>query len=561
MCGIGLIVFVRSGSKVEIKNKSNLLETEEENLPNDMNIVEAKLTELLRERGNDKVEKFVLDISEDVKMVIIGCLLSLRGKEAFPIPYKDEGGNILAWNGEIFGGKVVVEEGENDTEVLSKELADSKDFLGTMEGINGPYSIIYWKNSSKEVFFGRDFIGRRSLVYRMRTSIKSKEGWEAAIIVSSASITDRFDEGNWKQIPLSLTQPFEQSKSSWYELPCGEDMYSISFDEEEDVTKLVLGRLNRKSCFLKRDIVEPSFEGEEKQVDWEDCASKLQEVLSMAVKRRVTDIRNISVQEEESSICKVGILFSGGIDSMVLAGLSDVHIHPNQRIELINVSFGRGDSKFKTKDRKSAIKGLEELKRISPNPNRQWTLKEVNVTPEMMERDKHKIFSLMYPCTTCMDFNIGFSFFYAASGAEKRYRVLLSGLGADETLGGYGRHRKSFEEGGWKAFQAEIEKDISKIWKKNLGRDDRCISANMVEARFPFLDEQVQNFVSSLPPWFLSDFSQPRGFGEKRLLRQVGKRMGFSQPFFTKKKAAIHHGSKSASLTNNLINSLSKRDK
>ena len=49
--------------------------------------------------------------------------------------------------------------------------------------------------------------------------------------------------------------------------------------------------------------------------------------------------------------------------------------------------------------------------------------------------------------------------------------------------------------------QYEIDSDLSKIWRKNLGRDDRCISSHLIEARYPFLDEKFQLFVNSIPLW------------------------------------------------------------
>lgn len=35
-------------------------------------------------------------------------------------------------------------------------------------------------------------------------------------------------------------------------------------------------------------------------------------------------------------------------------------------------------------------------------------------------------------------------------------RVLLNGLGSDELLGGYGRHRTAFHAGGWQAVIDEV---------------------------------------------------------------------------------------------------------
>ena len=51
--------------------------------------------------------------------------------------------------------------------------------------------------------------------------------------------------------------------------------------------------------------------------------------------------------------------------------------------------------------------------------------------------------------------------------------MLLSGLGADEQLAGYSRHRSTFQAHGWKGLENELEMEINRISKRNLGRDDR----------------------------------------------------------------------------------------
>lgn len=68
--------------------------------------------------------------------------------------------------------------------------------------------------------------------------------------------------------------------------------------------------------------------------------------------------------------------------------------------------------------------------------------------------------------------------------------ILLSGLGADELFGGYGRHRRAFEqskgteEDKWAALTKELEVDLARIGTRNLGRDDRCLSRFGKEARY-----------------------------------------------------------------------------
>jgi asparagine synthetase B (glutamine-hydrolysing) len=43
--------------------------------------------------------------------------------------------------------------------------------------------------------------------------------------------------------------------------------------------------------------------------------------------------------------------------------------------------------------------------------------------------------------------------------------------------------------------------EIERISSRNLGRDDRVIADHSREARFPFLDENVVNFLSRIPIW------------------------------------------------------------
>jgi hypothetical protein len=96
-------------------------------------------------------------------------------------------------------------------------------------------------------------------------------------------------------------------------------------------------------------------------------------------------------------------------------------------------------------------------------------------------------------------------------------KCLLVGIGADEQMAGYGRHKTIFmkalktaaksrgdsnSDSASEAVQAlehELSIDLERLWKRNLGRDDRCVSDSGREAWFPFLDEHVVNFLQALP--------------------------------------------------------------
>ncbi len=105
-------------------------------------------------------------------------------------------------------------------------------------------------------------------------------------------------------------------------------------------------------------------------------------------------------------------------------------------------------------------------------------------------------------------------------------KILLSGVGADEQLAGYGRHRTTFQRGGYDALQSELKMEVGRLWTRNLGRDDRCLSDHGKEARFPFLDEDVVAYLERLPVDRKCDMCEAPGVGDKLLLREVARMIG-----------------------------------
>jgi asparagine synthetase B (glutamine-hydrolysing) len=127
--------------------------------------------------------------------------------------------------------------------------------------------------------------------------------------------------------------------------------------------------------------------------------------------------------------------------------------------------------------------------------------------------------------------------------------VLLLGIGADEQMGGYGRHRSAFRAGGWAALQRELILDVARLWRRNLGRDDRVCSDHGREVRLPFLDEDVMALVASLPLPLLADLRLGHGIGDKRVLRAAARIAGLG-PSTCLVKRAIQFGSRIAKHSN-----------
>lgn len=75
-----------------------------------------------------------------------------------------------------------------------------------------------------------------------------------------------------------------------------------------------------------------------------------------------------------------------------------------------------------------------------------------------------------------MDFNIAGALHLASRGTAAR--IVLTGLGADEIFSGYSRYRVAYNRDGWQEIENEMLFDMERLWIRNLGRDDRAITAN-----------------------------------------------------------------------------------
>jgi len=86
---------------------------------------------------------------------------------------------------------------------------------------------------------------------------------------------------------------------------------------------------------------------------------------------------------------------------------------------------------------------------------------------------------------------------------------------------------------------------MDRIPTRNLGRDDRVISAHGKETRHPFLSLNVVNFLVGLPVHLKLDPRLEVGVGDKMLLRLAVRKMGLVEAS-TRKKRAMQFGSHAA---------------
>jgi len=502
-----------------------------------------RVEDAISPRGPDATNHKTLSFGEDTRVVLVASLLALRGNRPFPQPVTNENEeHLLIWNGEIFGNEYfrecVIEHG-NDTVCLLEHLTkcvNETEVLNTLANIEGPFGFVYVNSKEKYLLFGRDILGRRSLLY----CVNELSG--ELIISSVACHIPGYSQ--WRSIGVNGIFKVSLQGSSLLD--------SIELIEWNQIYE----RTGKKPLISDRLSIEPKDESE-LLVDYElyeNVVDKFISHLSHSVNKRVTNI-----YDKDGDSTRVCVLFSGGIDSVIITALAHLNLESiDMGIDLLNVSFGsNSQQQSQSADRKQAIESYNELKNLYPD--RPFRLVLVDVDPTELDQHRKTIEKLIYPQDTVIDFNIGSALWFASRGVGYIYspdssaktpytshaRVILCGIGSDEQLGGYKRHFKKYKYKGWNGLNNEMDMDIKRLWIRNLGRDDRVISFHGRESRNPFLDEPFINLVREQPLWYLADFSSDPSTtvsssglpGDKKLLRRAAQKLGLTRSCMYVKRA------------------------
>jgi asparagine synthetase B (glutamine-hydrolysing) len=156
--------------------------------------------DLLHNRGPDFVKILTAPIEQDEEdgsplyATFLSTVLSLRGTEVVKQPTNDHVSLCtLCWNGEAWSvnGNLVI---GSDTQVIYDLLVNASATGGKsavielLSNIRGPYAIVFWDTFGKCLYYGRDCLGRRSLLRKIAADGSlllssvcdnaSGEGWE-----------------------------------------------------------------------------------------------------------------------------------------------------------------------------------------------------------------------------------------------------------------------------------------------------------------------------------------------------------------------------------------------
>jgi asparagine synthetase B (glutamine-hydrolysing) len=296
---------------------------------------------------------------------LFGCVLHIQGSvcQSQPIEHPYSQSHLL-WNGESLNHQF----GESsDTAIVIDMLTKDRDVVNSLHSIEGPFAFVWVDVVSKRVWFGKDRFGRRSLL--MRVSLDGKQ-----VVLASSGLVDGV------------------------ELPAGEGIFSLDL-----VTSVVSAHRWPVAPVFKQ----PSF------LSGTDVPS-LEELHARLLGGIRRHMQSVSVNSA------LGILFSGGLDSCILASIAaeawGSMDHNLTRIDLINVASSGETS---SPDRATGLVSFVDL--LEKFPGVPFRFICVDIVSNQLCEAEPQILSLSAPNDTLMDFNISGALWF---GGRAKGRVL-----------------------------------------------------------------------------------------------------------------------------------------
>jgi asparagine synthase (glutamine-hydrolysing) len=230
-----------------------------------------------------------------------------------------------------------------------------------------------------------------------------------------------------------------------------------------------------------------------------------------------------SMKKRTQDFDRIGIIFSGGIDSVIIAWLAKKMVR-----EVICYTGGVQGSSDIAFARRIA-KRLDLKLRVN-----ELTHEEVEeMIPDVMNTIEH---------TNAGQVEVAIPVYAAVKLAhEDGIKVMLSGQGADELFGGYSWYGKIVGEGGYVGLRHYMNEDIQLLYKETLEREDKITMAHSIEMREPFLDLKLIRLSMKID-LRLNVKGVSDVFG-KHVHRKLAQNLGIPREIAYRSKEAAQHGS------------------
>ena len=418
--------------------------------------------------------KKISEIKEDInnlnkkyklkdKNIVLHCLHSVVGYVKQPIKGKE---GVLVSNCEIYNwnklNKKYKLNARNDSDLLIRliEKKGLNKIKSVLNEIDGVYSFAYV--TKDKIIIARDIMGIKPMWFSYSDNFAFSSERKAMI-------------GNFINI-----QELNPRKILIY-----------------DIRKHKIRFLQREFFKIKPEI----------RYDKDKIIKRLILLIEYAIKKRVPNK-------------KFGLLFSGGIDSTLIAlilkrlgykftcytaAIDDPSVKQSEDLEYaIKVAKSLG---LKLKIRRIKVKDVESY---------------LKIVPKIIES------------SNVVKVGVALTFYLACNLAKNDgAKVIFSGLGSEEIFAGYERHLNA------QNINKECLSGLLKMYERDTYRDDVITMYNNLELRLPFLDKKLIKYALRISQKF-----KINGENKKVILRELAEKFGLKKEFAWRKKRAAQYGSR-----------------
>jgi diphthine-ammonia ligase len=231
---------------------------------------------------------------------------------------------------------------------------------------------------------------------------------------------------------------------------------------------------------------------------------------------RESILRRISLKE------KFGVLFSGGLDSTLIA-----HLCKELGADFVCYTVAVEEPGMKEAE------DLQFAERIAADVGFELKIKKIRV--EELENYLKEVVPLVED-TDVVKISVALPLYVACELAkEDGIKTVLDGLGAEELFAGYERHKRIKKEN----LNKECLAGLLGMYTRDLYRDDLVAKSQGISLRAPFLATELVDYALRIPASYkLSDDKTEN----KLILRHIAKDQGLEQ-VASRKKRAMQYGS------------------
>lgn len=230
-----------------------------------------------------------------------------------------------------------------------------------------------------------------------------------------------------------------------------------------------------------------------------------------------------SMKKRTQDFKRIGIIFSGGIDSVLVAYIASKMVP-----EVVCYTCGSKGSNDIAYARQIAEKlGLElKVAEFDQDEVEQLIPEVVNVIED----------------SNAGQVEVALPVYGAVRLAHKDgIKVMLTGQGADEIFGGYSWYAKVAEKEGYRKLRQRMVEDLLLLYKETLEREDKITMAHSIELREPFLDSEVIRMALGVD--MRLNVKNGRDILGKHVHRRLAQKLGIPKDIAYRVKEAAQHGS------------------